>query len=383
MTNSEIITQYCENKLLNKTDFSLYMEKYPNFVYQLINKNLLTMEQMKILANQKSLLYFQLIKNKIFEKEIESFCQHNIDFVGLKGIFLQWFYYPTHHIRLFNDIDIQVEDKLGLEFYQMLKKHGYRILKEPNSPLIYKKKLLIDKLLIPLNSIFFKNRHHAELEKISLKDNPNIYIDLHGNLFLTKNSPKQQMITNAIEKHFKEMKIKIFTPEDNLIFLMFHSIKHIGYVNLARDNLGINLQEFYDIAQIISIENINWNEFVSTVESYDYLIPMVSLFLKIFISIYKNLIPEWVFSELQKRAKTLRFHWKTIYLEAMKMCSEDLIIGNYQPIPFLYTHWNKLRNSNIEPDYIWVSWALFYIKLNIKKMISKFREFGKKNNKNQ
>lgn len=107
---------------------------------------------------------------------------------------------------------------------------------------------------------------------------------------------------------------------------------------------------------------------------------MLSRFLKIFISIYKNLIPEWVFSELQERAKTLTFHWKTIYLEAMKMCSEDLIIGNYQAIPFLYTHWNKLRNSNIEPDYIWVNWALFYIKLNIKKRFQDIKN-SKKNNK--
>lgn len=377
MKNSEIITQYCENKLLNKTGFSQYMKEYPNFIYQLIKKDLLNSEQEEILAYQKSVLYFQLVKNKLFEEEIKLFNKQNIEFVGLKGIFLQWFYYPTQHIRLFNDIDIQVKDNLGLKFYQMLIKYGYRILKEPDRPLIYKKKLFIDKLLVPLNSIFFKNRHHAELEKTTQIDNQNIYIDLHGNLFLTKNSPKQQMITNAVEKHFKEMEIKIFAPEDNIIFLMFHSIKHIGYVNLARDNLGINLQDFYDIAQIISIENINWKNFILTIEAYDYLVPMASLFLKIFTSIYNNLIPEWVFVELQKRAETLKFHWKPIYLEAMKMNSEDLIIGSYQTIPFLYAHWYKLKNSNIEPDYIWASWALFYTKLSIKKMIAKYKNLTK------
>lgn len=381
MENSKIITQYCENKLLNKPNFTKYMNDHPNFIFQLIKRELLSSKQEEILSYQQSLIYFQLIKNKLFEDEIKLFNKQDIDFVGLKGVFLQWFYYSNQHIRLFNDIDIQVEDKLGLKFYRMLLKHGYRILKEPNRPLIFKKKLFIDKLLVPLNSIFFKNRHHAELEKTTHIDNQNIYIDLHGNLFLTKNSPKQQMITNAVEKHFKEISIKIFAPEDNIVFLMFHSIKHIGYVNLARNNLGINLQDFYDVAQIIKMENINWKKFISTVEAYDYLVPMISLFLKMFISIYKNLIPEWVFLKLQKHTKTLKFHWKPIYSEAMKMNSEDLIMGNYKTIPFLYDHWCKLKNSNIKPDYIWASWALFYIKLNIKKRFQNVVSFVKNNKK--
>ena len=89
MENSKIITQYCENKLLNKTNFSQYMKDNPNFIFQLIKSDLLSSDQEEILSYQKSLIYFQLIKNKLFEEEIELFNKQDIDFVGLKGIFLQ------------------------------------------------------------------------------------------------------------------------------------------------------------------------------------------------------------------------------------------------------------------------------------------------------
>lgn len=363
MSNAKTLARYCESSLLTNRHFEKYMKNNPNFIFQFVDSKLFNESQKELLQIQKNILSAQKLKMRIYESEIRLFQESQIPYVGLKGYFIQKAYYPPEYIRLFGDIDIQVEDKIGYAFYKMLKQNGYKIINEPNSPIIYQKKLLIDKVFVLLKTLFFKHRHHAELEKTFGVFNYRLTLDLHGNLFLTTHSPKNKMIQKSIVKTVNGVTFKIFSPEDNLVFLMYHTIKHIGYVNLARENLAINLERFYDVAQIISLEKIDWDIFVETISQYKYLSPLVSLYMKMFSDIFPNIIPQTVIDKASYISESTNFHWKKIYTEAMKMKSEDLILGDYHDIPWLYEHCENTKKKNIEPDYIWIQWAIFYFKI--------------------
>jgi hypothetical protein len=177
----------------------------------------------------------------------------------------------------------------------------------------------------------------------------------------------QQYLLFAHQRDLGELTFKIFAPEDNLIFLMFHAIKHLGYVNLAREIYSVNLQHFYDIAQIISIENINWDLFVSYAVEYDYICPTVALFLRMFVDIFPDMIPSYVVENIYAHTETLKFHWKQVYNEVIKSPPSNLIIGDYQAIPFLHEHRIEMQSRAINPDYIWIWWARFYLKLRLKR----------------
>lgn len=371
MTNAEVIVDYCKRNLVGKVGFDKYMEYNPNFLLSLIDEKFLTDNEIDAMNKIKILIFFQKLKNKAYEKELKVFQSENNHYIGLKGIFLQKAYYPSEHIRLFNDIDILVDDKDGYNFYRMLKRNGYYILRSPDSPIIYQKKLIIDKILIPTGSMFFKYRHHAELEKHVETMNEAVRLDLHGNLFLQKNSPKNKMINNAIVKNIDDFSFKIFAPEDNILFLMFHAIKHIGYVNLAREGLSVNLQHFYDVAQIISNERINWDTFTNCVFSYNYLCPMIALFIKMFNDVFPNLIPNYVIEKIMSISKSLEFHWKIIFDNVIDLPASDLILGNYESVPWLHNYCSKMKKKNIEADYVWAYWAKFYFLIKFKKQRDK------------
>lgn len=371
MTNSERLLNYCEKNLVHKENFYTYMEEYPNFIFQLLNASLLNITGKQIIESQRRLLALQKIKSVFYEKEIQTFISSKIPFVGIKGYFIEKVYYPPEYTRLYGDIDILVSDNDGKSFYNMLISNNYNILKAKDSPLNFKKKLFIDKILLCFGSTFFKYRHHAELEKPTSFPNSDVVLDLHGNLFLTQNSPKKSMIANSITKTIGSNTFKIFSPEDNILFLMYHTIKHVGYVNLARENLGINLGNFYDVAQIITLEKIDWKRFITRATEYSYFIPMVALFMKIFNDIFPNKIPSQIIDDINKLALKMNFHWKVIYNNAIKMSSSDLIMGNYQSITWLHKHCVNVSLKQINPEYIWIFWAWFYFKMNFSK---KYRE---------
>lgn len=372
MDNLELLVKYIEKNLISKDNFNLYMKQCPNCFFQYINNELVDKNSKNTLDFQRRLIAAQVVKNNLINNELNSLAKYNIDWIGIKGIFLQKLYYPPSLIRIFSDIDIQVDPKKGLRFYQLLKENGYKMKTSPKSAFIYQKKLFLDMLLIRLGSISFKRRHHFELVKNVGLENQKLYMDLHGNLFLRKNSPINKMLSEATEKNIDGNKIKVFSPEDNIIFLIFHAIKHIGYIDLADTSFGVNLQHFYDIVQIISKEEIDWNKFVFRAKEYDYLIPMILLFIKMFNDIFPDRIPHFVFVKLNQIVNDLNFYWKPIFKQAIKMNASDLIVGNYKIEPFINEFSEKLHNSNIDNNYTWVLWAVFYLRLYLKKSDRKF-----------
>ena len=370
MTNVEKLLCYCQKKLIAQPIFIQYLNKYPSFIFQYLDTNFLDENEKQMVLMQKKMVNTQILQNVFYEKEIKTFDTLGLQYIGLKGYFIQKAYYPKDYVRMFGDIDIQTTDDGGKRLYKILINNGYKIINTHKTDFNYQKKILIDRLLLCiLGTHFFKHRHHAELEKPLDIINSKILLDIHGNLFLTGKSPKNRMINGAIEKNVDGIRFKIFSPEDNLIFLMYHAIKHIGYVNLAREYLGVHLDCFLDVAQIITLEKINWEKFLTNVKEYNFLVPMISLFLKMFSDIYDDLIPREIICEITEIAKTLKFHWKYIYLEAMGLESSQIILGDYHNIVWLHEHCEKVKKRNINPEYIWIEWAKFYFKTNILKRL--------------
>lgn len=349
------IAEYCEKHLIEKPNFSEFIIKKPNFIFQLINSDKLYDEALQAIILVKRSNSLQTLMHKKIENELMEIQNSNFDFVGMKGFFLEKAYYPSKYVRFYNDIDILVKSKNGYKSYHNLIRHRFSLIKTKGVGDNKNYSIFL------LRRYYFKLSHHVILCK---KCNPNIVnltLELHSNINKC-NSGKlnfniDKMIDNSIEKEFEGIKYKIFSPEDNLGYLMFHSIKHLSYTSFIKNqNCMVNLQHFYDVAQIINTETIKWEIFERNVFEAG-IVPFVSLYLKMFVDIFPNLVPENTLKRIYFGAEQQDFLWKKIYSIVIKYKPCDIIIGDFNHKSVI-NHYFEIAKKSANPKKVWKDYCL-------------------------
>lgn len=355
MDNALIIAEYCEKKLIkNNLLFKKYALTEPCFIFTLLSTEQLSEQQKDYFEKVKFLLKFRKMRNELITKEIETIFKNDTNLIGLKGPFIQNIYYDKKYTRMFGDIDLLTIPENGYIEYSRLRNIGYQLIKNAN---IFENKHLTIRIL---RKKYFSNACHVELTK-KIHNKENIVLELHGNLNRC-NSGKisfnvKNMCIRSRKIEINNTSIRILSPEDNLAFLMFHSIKHLSYTSFIKNqNKTLNLQTFYDVSQIIDMETINWNLFFDLVCEFNIL-PFVSLYLRIFTDIFNNKIPQKIVDKIYFQCNNTNFPWKSIYNTIIELPTEDIIMGNLTKAPEIDNTYNIAANSK-NPVKIWHNFSI-------------------------
>ena len=345
MNNAKIIADYCEKHLSTHIDFKKYVYENLSFIFLLLDETIIDIKTKKRIETVLKLQENQNIKTQQQILELQNLIS---DFVGLKGYFLQCLYYPEEYTRLFGDVDILVNPNQGYNNYKKLKKNGYLLV---NHEGLYRRIIHSDFAITILKGLYTNNNKHIRMKKEGL-DIVELHTNINDNCTCTccNNFSIEKMVLDAPIKRYQNMKFKVLKPEDNLIYLMVHAIQHLSYISLHGNSLSINLQKFYDVAQIISLEKINWDLFEYNTIAYRSF-SEVALFIKIFNDIF-NTIPQKTFRRIYNYTSENDFGWKSIYNKVMNMRVEDLILGDYNNVPSIMKTYNKAKLKD-KPEQEW------------------------------
>jgi hypothetical protein len=337
MKNEFVIADYCRQQLMNDTVlFNDYVNKKPCFIFSLIK------EKNEFQYNINQLLCQQKIRNYFVSETVKKIYECQYDIVGIKGLFLQGVYYDSPYIRLYNDIDLLARPDNCVHIMKFLLKNGFTIAPSRS---------LFDNSLFGayiFGKEYFTRACHIVLYK-PLNNGANILIELHGNLNKCAsgnlNFDVINMINNSIKKEINGITVKTLCPSDNLIYIMFHTIKHLSYISFSKNpNKMINLQSFFDVAQIITREKIAWQSFLNNSIKYNIL-PFIALFSYIFNDIFPNLIPQIILDEILYLTTKKEFVWKPIYYEVRQLKPKDIILGNLKEIEDINSLYNRCKFS--------------------------------------
>lgn len=344
--NDSVIAKYCDLHLATSTLFKNYIHDNPCFIMNLMDRKYLDAEELNFI---KVMIVLQKERNLLIKKEILNLLKTNQEFIGLKGYFLQMFYYPEENVRLFGDLDILAKTDNGYILYKELKKLGYIIDKHSG---LYRRLIHSSFFVSILKSFYTSNNKH-----IRMKSTSSVILELHTNI--NDNCPKttnamfnvERMFSESILRNFEREEVKILSPVDNILYLMFHTIEHIAFIDLYGTQISINLQSFYDVAQIICCEKIDWTLFFDRSIEYNIL-PFVSIFVKIFSDIFQDLIPSNIITKVYCSVRKMEFSWKKIYMDMENMEPSEIILGDYRKIPYIHKAYKKACVVK-QPEKIW------------------------------
>jgi hypothetical protein len=333
MDNATIIANYCKKKLFSSEVFPDYMYDTMCFIYSLIDKELFPPEAHKHYDYLSEVLREQRHKSKALEEALSVLQSNKNNFVGIKGLFIQKAYYPPDQIRLTNDVDIIAKSKYGFPLYLVLKKGGF-LVKDFKS-LTYNN----EKSMRLFKRFYFRFTTHLEMVKAQADDSFASTVEIHHNINMdcppTKLSFEiDRMINGAIMKRVGNFEFQVFAPEDNLLYLMYHTVRHLGYASQSGRRMHINIQDLYDVAQIICLESVDWDVFCKKANKYNIL-PFVSLYLKAFSDVFHELVPQHVINDITTKTAEESFPWKKMYSIATAMEAHEIILGDFRKYPLI------------------------------------------------
>lgn len=347
MNNEQILVEYCKENLISKKLFKNYIHTNPNFIFTLIKDPCIDSKEIALI---KVLMTVQRKQNIKFKNELLRIQSLGNSFIGLKGYFLQLAYYPENNIRLFRDMDILSKDDKKYQFYKQLRKLGYRVDKH--------KKLYRQIIHSQIAIAILRNVYIAKNKHIRMINNNSTIIELHTNINGNPNNTSfntKKMFEESKLKKIDEIEFYMLSPVDNILYLMFHTIAHLSYLDLYGNRLSINIQNFYDVAQIISSERIDWELFCQKAIEYN-ICPFVAFYLHLFDDIFYGTIPVWVKKNILLQANSNDFEWKHIFIKIQTIEPSDLILGDYSQIPEIKQCFEEAKKS---PDEETV-WKKFY-----------------------
>lgn len=315
--------------IMNKYGISA-LEKYLQENQNLIFAETLPSE--KLVIAKESLLRQQKNFHKRVQMEIELLDNIGIEFIGLKGIFLNNSYYKNVQ-RSYGDIDILVKSENAGDFYKKLKQIGYRI----------QLKTMYDSPI--LNMKICPKYYMDHTQTLMLINKKNIEIDLHSNLNITnahftKTDVKfntNYFFNNAIK--FENYK-NIYQLEtyDCLCFLFRHLLKHHVFYGKTQTGLATPVQLVLDLAFIINSENFDITKLYSRIIEYN-VIPEAIYSLNLYNKLFKNSGQKIDLFPLINKLKSCSYHikWAPILEVSLQMDIEDLMVGNFSSqFPMLY-----------------------------------------------
>jgi hypothetical protein len=190
---------------------------------------------------KKSSLYCsidEINSNKKIENILKEFINNDIRFIILKGIYLQGLY-PYPETRFMADHDILVHAGSFKQADRIIRESGYLTKDTDETVYVYSKLGHKD---IELHLELFKGEEYAGA----------------GFSF-------NRLWSNGEEASFGRLRIKVFSVDDNLLYMMLHFIKHI-ISRIPR------LKHLLDLALFIEKNNkqIDWDYFWDNISRLSY-----------------------------------------------------------------------------------------------------------------
>lgn len=354
-----------------------FITKYQNRIgFNSYIENCFTTNLSEYYKTHNNTIYYNVIQKEKQQKELHSLFKIEIDklfnyainndinLLGLKGFFLEsqcW-----EKTRFYNDIDIL----LSIDDIEKLK----QFFLDEEYQLINNRKYFTKKKYIPLNKITNINlikTHHIVLRKTlpsAYSNHENVIeLELHGNI----NSLKLSNFNNnkLLNEKLIYKNYYILSNENQLLYLCYHTIQHLPYIRHNISNFYVKLDCFVDVANLINKEQINWQQVITNAIEYK-IVPICSLFFKMFTEIYYDLIPEYVIILFNNLSNTETFKWKNIYKKLMTIDSYNLICGNFNDFIILKKEFSKITKvfgDNLENTYV-KKIAMEIWKLKLKKI---------------
>jgi hypothetical protein len=319
--------------MISNPYFGQYTLQNPSYILTKINRDRLDENAKKGIMVAVAHVHRQKQMNLYFSEVIKLLTDTGYPLVGLKGYFLQQIYYPPEHVRLFGDIDILTSTRIGYQLYRILKQDGFSVT-DYNS-LSYNN----ESNIILFHRLAFQFTQHVEMERIISETSQKNRVEIHSNLNMDCPNHRlrfllKRMIDDSIEKNTKEFSVHVFAPEDHILYLMYHTIRHLSYVSLSQNKISINLQSFYDVALVASSEFVDWEKFSKRTAEYN-IAPFISLFTIMFSEIFPDLIPKDVLQKVAVLAESARFTWKHIYRRIIRLQPNSLILGDFDSFPLV------------------------------------------------
>jgi len=317
MDNAMTIAKYCEKNLSSKKEFPSYVRNNYSFLFSLLKNELLPAN---VLQHINKRLLAQRVYNKFFYEEIQSLSKLPYRLIGFKGFFIQAKYYPQEYTRLCGDIDVLVSTKNSYRVYKSILRMNYSLSEYKLQTIIFR-------------HIFISFLQHLSFTK-RVHERINVAVELHVNLNVKcrVRFALSKMIKNAVLCDYGNFKFYVFEPTDNLLYLMFHPISHLCYVRHGSNEITINLQSIYDVAQVIDNEIVNWDLFCERAIQYK-LTPYISLYIHIFNDIFPDKIPTITVEKLRATAVMNKFHWEKAYSFAINKLASQIIVGDFDDTP--------------------------------------------------
>jgi hypothetical protein len=186
-----------------------------------------------------------------------------------------------------------------------------------------------------------------------VSEKSNVTVELHVNLNkkCKVRFDTAKMIKNAVPYECNGLNYYMLEPVDNVLYLMFHTIFHLCYVNPSSANaITINLQNIYDIAQILDNECIDWDVFHNRSVLYK-LTPFVALLSHVINDIFPNLIPPEIINKQIDIAMKSKFQWKKTFSLVMKKAVPHIIVGDFDDIPVIRD--TRIQASKYDKNRDW------------------------------
>lgn len=320
------------NRLLSNMKSTQDSQKYYSYIKMRKNIIYSNDDDINIINKKQNILNQQTEKEAIVNKELELFDSFGIPLIGMKGPFIKSEYYGKVP-RVYNDLDLLVKSSDAKQFYEKLKKHGYRI----------EAKTMYDSPM--LNMKFIPKLYMENTQTLMLYNKKkNISIDLHSNLNITNAhfvKSHTKFSTNELFENSKQYKnfknIRQLDIHDNLCFIIRHLLKHHIFYGKTQTGLKTVIQHIMDFSVVVNSKDFSENEFKNKTVEYNLsaeAVFCINLYNSIFVSCKKIEIKPFydVYKTAEKSCK-----WRCILEATQKMDITDLMIGDFEDdFPMLY-----------------------------------------------
>ncbi len=337
------------------------------------NQNVFIKDYLK--KRKYNILYDELekriVEQRLFEKKLEKIIayleQLDIKIIGLKGYFLQKTYYKNY-TRLYKDLDILIAPENCYSVFSNLRNLNYSIKKD--TFLFYN-----NKFLFKIFKRFYANNVHSIdlIKNLSVQEYMTKWekvfllcpIDLSCNLNIDSAchfDHKQIFLKSSLFEMYKN----IYQPNEyhNILYLIYHMMRHLVFYKYDSRLMSINIQKIIDVALIIDSlgDTFDFKKLIELSKIYN-IFPDVLFYFNIYNKIGFS---ERYFSiENFLDDKNLnKCKWKFILERSYYMEVEDILLGNYPELNYLYTAIEKnnhIKNQNIR-------------RFNIRKSINKEKQ---------
>jgi hypothetical protein len=232
---SNTAIEYCSQFGLGPILALTYL-KYNDLVTEELKKKLLSIEM--------TAKFFATSHNRAITEILNEAQNQGIKVILLKGIHLSNQYYEYPYLRLMGDIDILVQQSDIHSISMILKTLGY--IQKSDNP-----------------DTFYETHHHL---KPFYNQSTNIWVEVHIDVFpqtipfATRSLFQINYISqNLIPGTLNNYNYYALSPELNLHYTITHWIREF--------KISTSLIQIIDILRIIKMEQIDWNKFVSMIET--------------------------------------------------------------------------------------------------------------------